>query len=125
MSTKEFIKKEVEKSVLSFSPEQFTELFEGENSLIVLEIQRNDYVLTDIARIVEDSNAYITNLLMLPTLGGSTLLVSIKLNITDIASVLRSFERFHYKIVYYFTKENGINDTHKERLEELLHYLEM
>ncbi|MDR0333617.1 MAG: hypothetical protein LBI15_09155 [Dysgonamonadaceae bacterium] len=125
MSTKEFIKKEVEKSVSSFSPEQFTDLFEGESSLIVLEIQRNDYVLTDIARIVEDNNAYITNLLMLPTSGGSTLLVSIKLNITDIAPVLRSFERFRYKIVYYFTKENSINDTYKERLEELLHYLEM
>jgi hypothetical protein len=125
MSTKEFIKKEVEKSVSSFSPEQFTDLFEGESSLIVLEIQRNDYVLTDIARIVEDNNAYITNLLMLPTSGGSTLLVSIKLSITDITSVLRSFERFRYKIVYYFTKENSINDTYKERLEELLHYLKM
>ena len=125
MSTKEFIKEQVEKTVSSFTPEQFTELFDGESSLIVLEIQRNDYALTDIARIVESNNAHVMNLLVLPVSGGSTLRVSIKLNVTDITSVLRSFERFDYKVVYFVSREGEVHDGHRERLAELLHYIEM
>jgi hypothetical protein len=125
MSTKEFIKQEVEKTVSSFTPEQFTGLLDGESSLIVLEIQRNDYSLTDIARIVESHNAHVMNLLVLPISDGSMLRVSIKLNVVDITSILRSFERFDYKVVYFVSKVGNIHDEHEERLAELLHYIEM
>lgn len=125
MSTKEFIKNQIEKFSSQLSPEQFTELAEMENSLIILEIPLKDYTLTEIARIVESNNAHVMNLSIMPVSGGSVLLVSIKLNIIDISSVLRSFERFNYNVVYYFMKEGEVNDTHKERLEELMYYLNM
>lgn len=125
MSTKEFISHQIENFSSSLIPQQFTELAETENSLIILEIPCKDYVLTEIARIIESNNAQVMSLTVAPVSGGSLFLVSIKLNVVDISAVLRSFERFDYKVVYYFMKEGEITDTHKKRLDELLYYLEM
>lgn len=125
MSTKEFIKNQVEKLLKPSTPEQFTEISENENSLIILEIPLKDYLLTEIARIVESNNAHIIALSVFPISGNSELLVSLKLNISDLSTVLRSFERFNYNVVYYYMKEGEVTDIQKERLDELLYYLDM
>ena len=125
MSTKEFIKNQIEKFFKPLTSEQYTELSEGENSLIILEIPSKNYMLTEIARIVEGNNAHVIALSVLPILGGSEFLVSLKLDISDLTSVLRSFERFSYKVVYYYMKEGEITDLQKERLDELMYYLDM
>ncbi|MDD2589916.1 MAG: hypothetical protein PHD59_03990 [Fermentimonas sp.] len=125
MSTKEFIKKQVENFSKPLTPEQFIELSEAENSLIILEIPLKDYTLTEISRIVESNNAHIISLYIVPISGGKDLLVSLKLNISDLTVVLRSFERYNYNVVYFFMKEGEVTDTQKERLDELMYYLEM
>lgn len=125
MSTKEFIKEQVEKFSSSFTPGQFTELSKTENSLIILEVPLKDYTLTEIARIVESNNAHIMSLIVMPISGGEFLLVSLKLDMDDVTVLLRSFERFNYNVVYYFMKEGEVTDTQKERLDELMYYLEM
>jgi len=125
MSNKEFIKKQVEKFTTPLTPEQFTELSETENSLIILEIPLKDYTLTEIARIVESNNAHVMALSVMPISGGSLLLVSLKLDVDDLTAVLRSFERFNYSVLYYFMREGEVTDTQKERLAELMYYLEM
>jgi hypothetical protein len=125
MSSKEFIKKQIEKFSSSLTPEQFTELTEAENSLIIIEVPAKDYTLTEIARIIESNNAHVLSLSVLPMADGSSLLISIKLDISDLTPVLRSFERFDYKVVYYFMKEGEINDVQRDRLQELLYYLDM
>lgn len=125
MSTKEFIKNQVEKFNSQYTPEQFTELTETENSLIILELPLKDYTLTEIARIVESNNAHVMSLSVMPVLGGSQLFVSLKLDVDDLTSVLRSFERFNYTVLYYFMREGDVTDTQKERLDELMYYLEM
>lgn len=125
MSTKEFIKNQVEKFLKPITPEQFTELSETENSLIILEIPLKDYSLTEISRIVESNNAHIIALSVFSISGNTELLISLKLNISDLTAVLRSFERFNYNVVYYYMKEGKITDIQKERLDELLYYLDM
>ncbi len=125
MRTKEFIKKQVKMFAASITPEQFMELTEHEYSLIVLEVPIKDYTLSEIARLVEDNNARIIRFEILPLRDGLTMLVSMKIDIIDISAVLRSFERFNYTIIYYFMKETEMNDTHEDRLKELLHYLDM
>jgi hypothetical protein len=125
MSVKEFINNQVEKFASPLTPEQFTELTETENSLLILEIPFKDYTLTEIARIVESNNAHVTSLSVMPISGGVDLLVSLKLDVDDLSAVLRSFERFNYHVVYYFMREGEVTDTQKERLDELLYYLEM
>lgn len=125
MSSKEFIKKQVEKFSSSLTPEQFTELSESENSLIILEVSAKDYKLTEIARLIESNNAHILSLAVMPLTDGSSLLISIKLDVSDLTPVLRSFERFDYKVIYYYMKEGEINDKQRDRLNELLYYLDM
>lgn len=125
MSMKDFIKEQVEKFRKPLTPDQFSELSEAENSLIILEIPLKDYTLTEIARIVESNNAHVISLSILPIAGGNDLLVSLKLDISDLTTVLRSFERFNYNVVYYFMKEGEVTDKQKERLDELMYYLDM
>lgn len=125
MSSKEFIKKQVEKFSSSLTPEQFTELTESENSLIILEVSAKDYTLTEIARLIESNNAHVLSLTVMPLADGSSLLISIKLDVSDLSPVLRSFERFDYKVIYYYMKEGEINDKQRDRLNELLYYLDM
>ncbi len=125
MQSKEFIKKQVKSFASTITPEQFLELTENEYSLIILDVSVKDYTLTEIARLVEDNNARITRLEVLPTKDGSSLLVSLKLDVNDVSTVLRSFERFNYNVIYYFMKEGKMNDTDEDRLKELLHYLDM
>ncbi len=122
---KDFIEEQIQKQLVSFTAENFLELSDIENSMVVIESQLIDYSLTDIARIVESNNGRVMNLSVLPVADGNTLMISIKLNLIDISPVLMSFERFNYKVLYYKMKEGTVTDTHKERLDELLHYLDM
>ena len=122
---KDFIEQQIQSQSLSFNTDNFLGLSDREKSLIVSECSLIDYSLTDIARIVESNNAHVMNLFVLPIVDGNTLLISIKLNLIDVSPVLMSLERFNYKIVYYLMKEGVVTDTHKERLDELLYYLDM
>lgn len=122
---KDFISNQIDKQSVSFTAENFIDLSDTENSMLIIEVPLIDYTLTDIARIVESNNARVMNLFVLPIADGNTLLISIKLNLLDISPVLMSFERFNYKVIYYRMKEGMVTDTHKERLDELLYYLNM
>lgn len=125
MRSDKIIRKEVKGFMTSQTYEEFVELNEHELSIIVLKVSANDYTLTQIAKLVEDNNAQIIRLEVIPSIDGLSLLISIKMNIIDISAVLRSFERFSYEVIYYYMKEGEINDTLEERLNELLHYLDM
>lgn len=122
---KDFISNQIDKQSVSFTAENFIDLSDTENSMLIIEVPLIDYTLTDIARIVESNNAHVMNLFVLPIADGNTLLISIKLNLLDTSPVLMSFERFNYKVIYYRMKEGMVTDTHKERLDELLYYLNM
>jgi len=122
---KDFIRHQIEKQSVSFNVENFLGLSDTENSLVVIEISLVDYTLTDIARIIESNNARIMNVFILPVADGNTLIISIKLNLLDISPVLMSLERFNYKVLHYEMKEGVVTETHKERLDELLYYLNM
>lgn len=125
MKSKEFVKKQIKNFGSALNPEQFLELAEHEHSLIILDVPIKDYTLSEIARIVEDNNARIIRLEVLPLKDGISLLVSFKMDITDTSAVLRSFERFSYNVIYYYMKESEMNDTYEDRLDELMHYLDM
>lgn len=125
MQSKEFIKKQVKSFVSATNPEQYLELAESEHSLIILDVPIKDYMLAEIARLVEDNNARIVRMEAFPLEDGISLLVSLKMDVTDISSVLRSFERFNYNVVYYFMREGEMNESYEDRLKELMLYLDM
>ena len=106
----DFIKNQIKNRSLSFDGDLFLNLSSTENSMVILELPFADYSLADIARIVENNNARVMNLFVLPVGEGNTLLISIKLDVSDITPVLMSFERFNYPIVYYKMRKGEITD---------------
>lgn len=125
MQSKEFIKKQIKRFVSETNSEECLELAGCENSLIILDVAVKDYTLSEIARLVEDNNARIVKLETLPLEGGLSLLVSLKMDVKDISAVLRSFERYSYNVVYYFMRKGEMNETYEDRLNELMHYLDI
>ncbi len=121
----DFIKNQIKNRSLAFDEKLFLKLSPIENSMVIIELPFADYSLTDIARLVENNNARVMSLFVLPIADGNTLLLSIKLDVSDVTPVLMSFERFSYKIVYYKMREGEMTDLHKARLDELLYYIEM
>jgi len=90
--------------------------------ILVLEVKALGYSLSEIARIVESSNA--TILYTDTTLNADTALmdVTIKVNKTDLKDIIQSFERFNYvvKASYHISTHD---DTLKDRFDSLMMYL--
>ncbi|MDR1980446.1 MAG: CBS domain-containing protein [Tannerellaceae bacterium] len=99
---------------------------EALGSVIVLDMWPQDYVLSDIARIVEDNNAHIMNLFS--TMDGENrgrLAVTIKIDLEDATPVIRSFERFNYKVLSHFMETGIVDEVLQRRMNELLYYMNM
>lgn len=94
-------------------------------SIIVLELIPQDYVLSDIARLVEDNNARILNLFSYPDQETDRLVITLKINLEDASPVLRSFERFNYNVRYHFMETGMVDDILEQRMNELLFYMNM
>lgn len=92
--------------------------------MLVLEMNKSDYSLSEIARIVESSDALILNCFISSHADVSQIEVTIKLNKSDLKEVIASFERFDYtvKAAYH---EAGNADDIQHRYESLMHYLNM
>ena len=99
-----------------------TAAFTEPGSIIVLELQRRDYSLVEIARIVESENANIISSFITTNRDHFLIDVTIKINKPDIQSIIATFERFNYKIKASFL-EAQFNDTLKERYDLLMTYL--
>ncbi|MDR1879632.1 MAG: CBS domain-containing protein [Tannerellaceae bacterium] len=99
---------------------------EASGSVIVLEVLPQDYMLSDIARIVENNNAHIMNLFSAMDEGSSGLLaITIKIDLEDATPVIRSFERFNYKVLYHFMEAGMVDEVLQRRMNELLYYMNM
>lgn len=94
-------------------------------SVITLEVLPQDYMLSDIARIVESNNAHIINLLSSTDKDTGRLLITIKIDLEDAAPVIRSFERFNYTVLYHFMEEGMVDEVLQKRMDELIYYMNM
>jgi len=102
----------------------FSEIFAIDNpgGIIILEINEKDYLLTEIAQIVESNDAKILNLFItsLPEVG--KIEVTLKINKIDIAPVLQTFSRYDYNIKASFS-EDTYNEGLQERFDSFMKYL--
>lgn len=90
--------------------------------IIVLEMQqKSDYVLSDIARIVEANDAHILSLYCNRD-SDSSLTVTIKVDLTEIKHIVATFERFEYIIKAYY-QESDMAEILKDRYDALMNYL--
>ena len=66
--------------------------------VIVLELNTNDYYLTEIAKIVESNDAKILSLYISSPSDSTKLEVTLKINRSDLSAILQTFYRFNYSV---------------------------
>jgi predicted transcriptional regulator len=101
--------------------------FSGANetgAVIVLEMERSQFSISEISRIVESDGAVILHLNMTGKHDSTLLQVTIHLNKKEISTVIAAFERYEYSVSYYSGEElfeNEIDNNYRH----LMNYLDI
>lgn len=93
-------------------------------SILVLEIPERGYMLSEIARIVENNDAKVLSLYLTPDPGKVGFLLTLKLNVEDLSRVIATFERFQYQVAHTYNRMSN-NEDLKNNLDALMHYLDI
>lgn len=91
-------------------------------AIIILEIGAHDFSLSKIAHLVETENTQILNCATKAIPENATLLVTIKVNKSNIASILSSFARQNYKVITSFNTLKEFDDL-EDRYQQLMNYI--
>ncbi|UBM63220.1 CBS domain-containing protein [Candidatus Sulfidibacterium hydrothermale] len=91
-------------------------------SIIVLEMSYNNYSLTEISKIVEENDAKILSTFLFNHEDSTRLDVFLKLNTVEIASIVKTFERYDYFVKASYGHEEDLDDL-RERYNSLMNYL--
>lgn len=94
-------------------------------SIIILEVLPVDYSVVDIAHLVESNHAHIIGLFTQIESTTGRLLVTLKVDQEDASAIIRTFVRFNYVVLWHFMKNGVVDDIFQQRMNELIHYLEI
>jgi hypothetical protein len=92
--------------------------------LIVLEKEKHQYSLGEINRIVETNDAQITQLNTSINHQTGMILITIRVNKTEVAAIIASFQRYDYKICFVAGEEQYANEI-RSNYDHLMHYLKI
>ena len=90
--------------------------------IIVLDINNNDYSLTEIAQIVESNGAKVLSFYVTSHPDSTKIEVTLKINKIDILPVLQTFNRYNYIVKASYSEKENLDDL-RERFESLMNYL--
>ena len=90
--------------------------------IIVLELDKISFSFSEISKLVETNDALITQLNTYSDLQSSTFYVTIKINKLEISDIIATFQRYEYKIKYYFGEELYENEL-RSNYDHLMNYL--
>lgn len=91
--------------------------------ILVLELNVHDYSLSQIAQIVESNDAKVLSLYITSSEDSTKMDVIIKINRTDLSSIIQTFERYDYTIKASYLKDNEADNLIKNRYELFMRYL--
>ena len=91
--------------------------------IIVLEINANDYSLTEIAQIVESNDAKILSLYINSHSNSMKMEVNIKISRKELTSIIQTFNRYSYVVKASFMDENDLDSLYENRYEQFMKYL--
>lgn len=101
--------------------------FAGANEIggiIVLEMERIQFAISEISRIVESNDCTILHLNSFADPITGMLTVTLHVNKREIAALVATFERYDYDVIYYFGNENFENEIHSN-YRHLMNYLDI
>jgi CBS domain-containing protein len=106
--------------------EHFAETTSVQNpgGIIVLELNANDYSLTQIARIVEENDTKILSLYVNSEVDSTRLELTLKVNREDIRSILASFARYNITVKATFQQSEFSEDL-RNRFDLFMNYINM
>jgi acetoin utilization protein AcuB len=91
--------------------------------IIVLELNSNDYSLSQIAQIVEGNDAKVLSLYITSPSNSTKLEITLKINRKELSGVLQTFNRYNYVVKASFTDESDLNSLYENRYESFMKYL--
>ena len=91
--------------------------------LIVLEMNHHDYSLSQIAQIVESNNARILSMYITNSEESTMMEVTIKINNSDLTSILKTFDRYNYHVKASFMDDENLDSFYQNRYEQFMRYL--
>lgn len=96
--------------------------FAENGTILVLEVNKRDYSLAEIARIVESEGASILSTFITNDVYSSQLQITLKLNSQYIQNIIATLTRFKYTIKASFNESDYL-ETLQERYDSLMSYL--
>lgn len=91
-------------------------------AIIVLEMSVNDFVLSEIARIVESHDAKVLSFYLHSEKDSTRMEVHLKLNRKEIGAIIQTLIRFNYNILGSFSEDYDDEDL-RERYDSLMKFL--
>lgn len=97
---------------------------DGVGGILVLELNVNDYSLSEIARIIETNDAKVLSFYVTTHTDSTKLDITLKIDKMDLSRIIAAFNRFNYTVKSSF-HESGFNDDMRARFDSLMNYLKI
>ena len=97
-------------------------LFSEPGGIIVLEIEKPNYSLSEISRVIESENATVLSSFLTHDETSQRIYVTLKTNQVDTQHIEATLQRFGYTIKATFSEE-GYFETLQDHYDAFLHYL--
>jgi hypothetical protein len=95
-------------------------------STIVIGCNHIDYSASRIAHAVEDCNAHLLNLNVTSTQHeGVDMVIELRVNCREVTTIARSLTRYGFSIIDFSSSNDASQETLRDRVNKLLHYLEI
>jgi acetoin utilization protein AcuB len=91
-------------------------------AIIVLEMDRVNFAFSEIIKLVETNDAQITQLNTYFDAIASAFYITLRINRLEISDIIATFQRYEYKIKYYFGEEQYENEL-RSNYNHLMNYL--
>jgi len=91
-------------------------------AIIVLEMDRVNFSFSEIIKLVETNDAQVTQLNTHSDPLTSSFFITLRLNKLEVSDIIATFQRYEYKIKYYFGEEQYENEL-RSNYNHLMNYL--
>ena len=92
--------------------------------ILVIELNINDYSLSEISRLIEGNDTKILSLYLASMPDSTKLELTIKTNRSDLSPVIQTLERFKYDIKASYHESTNTEEV-KNRFDSFMNYLNM
>jgi acetoin utilization protein AcuB len=92
-------------------------------AIIILEMSIHDYSLSQISQIVESNDAKILSLYISSHSSSTRLELTLKINRSDLTSIIQTFTRYNYTIKSTFMDHDDMDSLYENRYDMFMKYL--